>query len=635
MPKPTREQVMAELAKLPPEQHSAFLAEVERRLAEPDDGRTPTRAEAVGSLAGLAGAETIGEQPWYTRNLGPLPSVTQTMAALPEIGGFVGGVLGGGGLAATGPGVAIGAMKGAAIGGAGGEAFRQLGFRALGGDPGVQTPYDATRRIMLEGGKQAAMEGVGQGIGAVVGRVAKPFAGEIDRPVADAAERLNRTAVAQGQAGVEMPAGAVSSSRWVPLADTVAGTGPLGGGVGRRYRGAALQLTALADHAVARASKATTDTARGEAIDKGFTAFKQAFRKQTQKLYEDVAADLPGTSLEFPRTADLLEGVVARKQSAGEAIATTALEDFPFYRQTAEKFLDPATGKLKPKSLVDIKNAILELDEKIDWAHGDPILARNEAQLRQLRSTLKSEFLEHLDALDPAVAANLRAADKLYQEGAAKIQSVFGDNINKLASAGQYDKIVESVAKRSMSVDDIPRILEVVGPEGADAMRAGVMADLIAKATKRGSTPAERAMTPKALANAMQDFGMDKLKALLKPDQFQHLSDVATASNALEKGSRVMAGSQTMPLTRLRDLVTTGPMAIGYAATGNPALLAGLVGDAAFQRFVATPTGQRWLTTGLALRPGTRVTLQNMPRSISAAMNMSQQAARDRRRQEE
>jgi len=109
MPRPTREQVEATLATLPPEQHAGFLAEVERRLKAPDVG-------------GTEGMKTVPFMPTKF----PSPARPYDAAAdalnltelLPAAGGTVGG--------------ALGNAPGAALGSATGEAARQLIRRAAG-----------------------------------------------------------------------------------------------------------------------------------------------------------------------------------------------------------------------------------------------------------------------------------------------------------------------------------------------------------------------------------------------------------------------------------------------------------------------------------------------------------------------
>lgn len=137
---------------LSPEQQRQFMAELERRQG----ASTPTDRPAQGFEAALGGADTIGEAPWATRNIGGLPSVTQALRGLPAIGGMIGGLLG----ASGGPGPAVG---GAALGGAGGEAISQLGFRGLTGG-GKANPVESALNI----GKEAAIQGASELGGRVV-----------------------------------------------------------------------------------------------------------------------------------------------------------------------------------------------------------------------------------------------------------------------------------------------------------------------------------------------------------------------------------------------------------------------------------------------------------------------------------
>src|SRR5262245_9484055 len=112
---PTREEIEAELKQLPPEQHAAFLAEVERRMQN----------------VTLPGADTIRPTPPLEQGIKiPLPtpglnyelpfSTVDLMEAIPGIGGTVGAALSGG------------SPAGAGLGATAGEAGRQLLRRLVG-----------------------------------------------------------------------------------------------------------------------------------------------------------------------------------------------------------------------------------------------------------------------------------------------------------------------------------------------------------------------------------------------------------------------------------------------------------------------------------------------------------------------
>jgi hypothetical protein len=122
-----------------------------------------------GLHAALAGAQQIGPTPWHSQGMfgGRGPSVRDVLDTLPAAGGILGGVLG----APSGP-AAVGAS---ALGGAAGEAFKQLAERAI----GVKAPESGT-----EAAAGIATEAVLQGAGEGVGRL-MPLAGKALRGAAE------------------------------------------------------------------------------------------------------------------------------------------------------------------------------------------------------------------------------------------------------------------------------------------------------------------------------------------------------------------------------------------------------------------------------------------------------------------
>jgi hypothetical protein len=241
---------------------------------------------------------------------------------------------------------------------------------------------------------------------------------------------------------------------------------------------------------------------------------------------------------------------------------------------------------LKDVEAKDVLAAMRELRAKTSASFADPFAAANKGTLKKIAATMDDEFRNALDTADPALAQKLRAADAAYKDGLGKINSTFGKQIHKLAQDGKFDKVASAIANPRVSVDDIPRIVEVVGPEGADGMRMAVLADIVNKAKGPSGN-----LTPQGMARAAKGYGRDRLAALLTPEQMAKLDDISTLTGAMEKGTKVMNGSQTAFLAQ----------AAGYPAwwIADPinATLA-LMGNAAAARFVGSPAGQRWLTSG-------------------------------------
>jgi hypothetical protein len=424
-------------------------------------------------------------------------------------------------------------------------------------------------------------------------KAAAPFKGKVNPQVAAAAQRQ----------GVEMPAAALSDSKLVPLAESLSAKGIGGGQTAARYERANIALTAAADDVVKRASKFSDASEAGRGIAQGLDNFRSQWMKEKARLYKQAELPEKGMRLQAKQTVGVLEAVIADKRRAGGVMQGGPVSDVAFYeglRNGLTKMVKGPDGKkvrvLKDVEAKDVLAAMRELRAKTSASFADPFAAANKGTLKKIAATMDDEFRNALDTADPALAQKLRAADAAYKDGLGKINSTFGKQIHKLAQDGKFDKVASAIANPRVSVDDIPRIVEVVGPEGADGMRMAVLADIVNKAK------GPNGMKPQGLHQAMKGYGRDRLEALLTPEQLSKLDDLSKLTGATEKGSKVMGGSQTAFLARMS----------GYPvwAVADPvnAMIA-LVGDAATSRFIGSNAGQRWLTGGWSTpKPGPRAT---------------------------
>lgn len=415
-----------------------------------------------------------------------------------------------------------------------------------------------------------------------VQKVAAPFKGKVNPQVAAAAQRQ----------GVEMPAAALSDSKLVPLAESISAKGIGGSKTATRYSEANRMLTEAADFVVRRASKFQDSSEAGQAIAKGLDDFRSQWMREKKRLYKAAALPEKGLKLEAKETVALLDAIIEGKKDASGILRAGPVADASFYRGVrdgltktvtegkwvGEEFVKTTRRVLKPVEADRLLKAMRELRAKTSASFADPFAAANKGTLKKLAATMDGEFRAALDAADPALAARLRAADKAYKEGLGKISSTFGKSIHKLAQAGKFDKIAQAIASPKVSVDDIPRIIEVAGAEGADGMRMAVVADIVNKA----KSP-QGQLYPQGLARAMKAYGEDRLAALLTPEQVAKLKDLSTLSGSLAKGTKVMEGSQTAYL-------------LSYMNT--PALAFNLILGAPARKFLASDVGQRWMTTG-------------------------------------
>lgn len=462
-----------------------------------------------------------------------------------------------------------------------------------------------------------AASALADGAGNLASKVTAPFAGSVSPEVEAAVGRINTDVGPTGlrgvnQAPLDLPASALSDSKVVPLIEASSAKGLGGSGTAARYEKAFSDITSKADRVVEDASKFSDDMARGNAISKGLKEYKSNWIKRKNSLYKQ--AELPeraDLALQAQGTVDLLDNVISEKRAAGNAGVTP--QGLKFYERMRDGLTETAkdgTRSLKTIQARDLLKAQRELGQRISGSYASPFAAADKGLLQKLHATLSDEIDAGIRSADPKLGAQIDAAKQVYADGISKINSTFGKSIHRLARSGQYDKIASQVVRPSMSVADIPKILEVAGPEGAEAMRASVLSDIVSKAKGAGGQ-----LTPGGLQRAMAAFGEDRLGALLEPEQLSKLNDLATVSKALEKGTKVMNGSQTAFAGR----------AISYPALAlaNPLVaLKVIAGDAMFSKFVASEVGQKWLTTGFRPLSG-----QALARGVGVSARAGQAAS--------
>jgi hypothetical protein len=418
---------------------------------------------------------------------------------------------------------------------------------------------------------KAALGGIaGEGLATGAAKALRPFLGSVDNAATEAAARQ----------GVILPASAASKSKVVPLLESVASKGIGGGGVATRLEEAQSQLVRAADDAIKDASNLGSPSDVGQAVASGMAKYKATFLKTKGALYEAAALPEAGVKVDAAETRALLQRIIADKTQAASVLGKSA--DLPFFKTLSKRLEKPIEANV-------LLNARKELSKRAS-NFNDPLATGNKGTLKSVISAMDGELDAAIGKARPDIAAKLAEADAFYKDGISKINSTFGRSINKLAQTGQYDKISQAITNPRMSVEDITGIMKVAGPEGADGMRATVLSDMFA-ASKNSTGDG---FQPLALARQIGKWTPEKLQALLGPDQWDKLKDLALLTTTLQRGQKIAEGSQTAYLTKIG--------AIGGAAFTNPAMAFKLIaGDAAFSRFIASKYGQKWLTTGLSL----------------------------------
>lgn len=268
-----------------------------------------------------------------------------------------------------------------------------------------------------------------------------------------------------------------------------------------------------------------------------------------------------------------------------------------FYREAIESYKGEGIDG------VTALNTIRALKRDINFADKNPITQGYDADLRKVSVTLQDEFDNALGQSKPEIADALKKANSFYKENIQKLNTGYGKKIQQLVDAGQYDKISSAILNRNTSIQDIPKIFEVVGDEAKNNIKANLLQNLIGESKRN----ANQVFTANMLDKTIKQFGEQKLAAIYTPEELNTLKDIAKLSTSIGYGQRVAEGSQTTFLARLAGLT-------GMAFIEPITALRLFMGDAAISRFIASPTGQQWLKQGFKMSPITQYAIPSATR---------------------
>jgi len=511
----------------------------------------------------------------------------------------------------TNPALAIGS---AGALGATGEA---LGTKVSDLITGERTP-DVVQNSLISGLLTASGEGLGRGLVAGMVKGKAPFKSGY-QPEMD---------VLAGKYGIELPASAVTTNRAVPLLESLSGKSAFGNKLTQMTMKAEKQLTDVADEFVRRIDSTPDASIAGIKSAEGMKKYEETFRNTKNELYGLAKIQKGDVKVSPKETVKLLDQIIGDiKNSASPDLK--ALKEFQRLKsglakgdelrtQLAkqgfnEKTIDKIISQQKVESGVDgitVLNTIKDLKRKVNFNSTDPIATGYQAELRKIGATLNDEFDTALGVARPDLAEALAKANSSYKEGIQKLNSTYGKKIERFSKAGQYDKIADAVLNKNTSVDDIPKIFEVVGDEGKQALKANLAERMIGE-TKRN---AKDVFTPSSLDKTLKQFGDARLKAIYTPEEYQSLKELSKLTYALGNAQKISEGSQTTFTAKM-----SGVIALAFS---NPVLaLKFLASDAVVARVLSGKTGQQLLRGGFEVSPITKFAVPMTTRTATQSIN--------------
>lgn len=462
---------------------------------------------------------------------------------------------------------------------------------------GQRTPTDELVSQGLTSGAGGLFgEGVGRGLVGLAGKGLSTFAKGFDPSTQALANKY----------GMTLPASAVTTNRAVPLIESVAGKSVFGNKLTQMTLRAEEALTKEADRFISRMNSTPDGSNVGVKVSEGLKNYRTRFMTTKNQLYDAAMLKKGDVNLIPTETIRVLDDIIGEiKNTAnpdlaslkyfqklkkglagGDGAADFVSKNFP------PKVLEmmKAQGKIADASGVDgtmVLNTIKQIGRDANFNSTKPVAVGFDAELKRIGATLSGEFDDALGRVRPDLKTALDRANAAYRDGIGKLNSEFGRKIKKFTDAGQYDKIAETVLNKSTSIDDLPKIFEVVGEDGKQALKAN-LADRMLGSTKRN---AKQVFTPSSIDKTIKEYGDARLKAIYTPEEYSALKELSKLTYAVGAAQKVAEGSQTTFTAKIAGLVTL--------AFTNPVLaLQFFASDAAFAAAISSKVGQQFLRSG-------------------------------------
>lgn len=529
-----------------------FVGDIYQSVSHPID-----TAKGLGNIA-LGAAEKLipGEQgkeqyadavgQFFKNRYGGLDKLKETIITDPV--GFasdLGTVLSGGGAIASKIGTASGLGKLATAG----KAISQVGNA-------IEPLSSATRAV-------------GTAIDtATAGKKLAPFAKRVDTSALEAAARQ----------GVELPASSLSKSNVVKMLETIGGRGLFGDKLNVKLEKAISKMDDIANTTVDAIKADENLSSIGDNIVKSLEKYKENYIAAKNQLFSEAKIPLI-TNMDVSKSISFLDEIINTEKGASKVLGKPTAE-LIFYKKLKEGLSNKPTAR-------QLDATINKLNQKAN-NFMDPISTGDKASLKKVIATMDDDFVSSLERVNPDVAAKIKTANTFYKEGLKKLDTEYAKKIFKFKE--QPDKILPALINKSTSIDDIPRIIETIGPENAKSLQAFVLTDIFD--TARSKATGE--FTASGITGGKAKYG-NKLNAILSPEQIKVVNDLEELSKAISRGQSTARGSQTA--FTIRAMTELSALFNGSIALAAQMFL----GDAAFSKLITNAPGQNLLTTGIQM----------------------------------
>ena len=493
----------------------------------------------------------------------PMPGIEKYYR---DIGGSVGGIVGG--------------VPGAALGGAAGEAARQY----------ISGEELSPSKLITEGGIQGGLELAGVGTAKAVGKVLAPSSAHMLPETVEAGKAFERFG------GSFSPAQAVEG-KLIDMAEGVAEASMTGGPKYFRFReGQKAAYKSMAKNLTDRLGSSLEPREIGMLFVDAIEKSDKVFREQATALYKNVdrltaEAGVDITPLKEFAHEKLLE-VEARGGIGGSATGDQLI-----------KRIEKLPSRMSFNEAASLRSGlgieVSSFEGKRDAAAG---IAKKLYGLTNDAMEVAAK-----DLGDEAYTAWKKASD-FYKEGKATFQSEYIRGLTNIVEDRRSMKGAEAIASeifkpgRETAIINVKRALRDK-PHVWSELRGAFLSNAMKKSANE-----EGVIIGKAFTREIDKMGDNVLKQIFSPDELKGIRDFAAAGR-ISQTRPIGGGSMLIQLTQASAIVGLVGVASGrFPKSGGTILL----GPWALAHLMTSPTGIKWLTTGIKtgwpIKEGTAIT---------------------------
>lgn len=493
-----------------------------------------------------------------------------------------------------------GGIPGAGLGGAAGEAYKQIRDREEPDAP--QTSMEAAKRIATTGATQAAYEAGGRLVVGAAGKMLKPFAKTITpegkvaqevfekyMPVEKSWKRPVSKALGLKKPGV-LPA-EMTEQYSLDLMQNIAEKSVVGGKTMADFKNITRTnaMNEITDDLVNSFGESASQSELGDLVATGVKTNFRSFKDNvTAPLYNKVN-ELTSAKPVHVFVKPLKDSVKAKlkvgrqlsgmeAKAAGDDLARAVSElpnSVPFdvaqhlrtrLMSTADEF---AVSNKKAPAIGIAKKLTGKVDDAISAA-------------------LKDQ--------NPEAHEVWRKANDLYKYGSKQYNNRFLRGLIRKADpdfGGEPEKVVKSIFQKN-GPSGIKKVKAAIGEKEFNQLKSWHVQDTIARSMKDDVLDGAKL---KKVMLGPTGMGREAMEAIYTKSELKNLENVATAFEVAQKKQAAGAGGMLVQLAQGGAIVglATGQMPAGSAAV--------LLGPEVLSKMMLNPISSRWLTTGLGTVP--------------------------------